>query len=118
MLSEECQCKHPEDEQLCSAEGGVWPWSSPVPREVHEEFAKGFLGVESAPVLGLRGCSWWSLETDLSLKPLCPVMAPVTGLFAAWEHKMLSWCLPGTIHTSFGFHTGKLFLPSTPSAKQ
>lgn len=61
-------------------------------REVHEEFATEFLGRESAPMLGLRGCSWWLLETDLSLKPPCPVMSPVRGLLAAWElHKMLSW---------------------------
>lgn len=46
-------------------------------------------------MLGLRGCSWWSLEADLSLKPLCPVMSPLKGLLAAWElHRMLSWCLP------------------------
>lgn len=41
-------CKHPEDEQFCRGEGGIWPWSSPVPREVHEEFAMGF----AAPMLG------------------------------------------------------------------
>lgn len=64
-------------------------------------------------MLGLRGCSWWSLETDLSLKPPCPVMSPVKGLLAAWElHRMLT----------LAFHTHPLhftlgnFLPLTPSA--
>lgn len=85
-----------------------------------------FLGMKSAPMLGLRGCSrpvrgrvyaWWSLETDVSLKPPCSVMSPVKGLLAARElHKMLIWCLPGMIHTSLGFHTGKLFLSSISSA--
>lgn len=58
-------CKHPGDEQFCSGEGDIWPWRGPAPREAHEEF----LGTGSAPMLGLRGCSWWSLETDLPLKP-------------------------------------------------
>lgn len=57
-------------------------------------------GSEAAP---------WSLETDLSLKPPCPVMSPVKGLLAAWElHKMLSWCLHDP-HTPWVSHWETLF---------
>lgn len=98
-------CKHPEDGQFCSGEGDIWPWRSPVPKEVHGEFATGFLGMESAPTLGLRGCSWWSLETDLCLKPPCPVMSPVKGLLAQNVQLVPPWHDP---HTPWVSHGGAL----------